>query len=350
MKNLKSHLMWFLTLFLLLCVGCTEQTEREEHQRKVAELSRAGGVQPKEQKGNTDVYPLTGEPATVVQLQPAIALMVNNHPDARPQTGLQEADIVYEVLAEGSITRFLAIFQSHYPEVVGPIRSARDYFITLSQGYNALYVSYGHSPDAMSILASGAVPHLNGMGYVYSHAYDGSLFWRESYAYAPHNVYTGVEKLKQGLAHYQYNLQAPEPLLFGKSQHQQQASKVEINYSTRYNNKVTYQFDKISQKYTRYVNDDVAVDRDTEQPLQMSNVFVVAVPHQVIDSQGRRSLNLLQGGEGWLFSDGGVVKVLWENRNNRLLPFKDGQPVPFAPGNTWINIIPAHESDQMLSF
>lgn len=78
--------------------------------------------------------------------------MINNHPKARPQTGLTEADIVYEVLAEGEVTRFLAIFQSSNPKLIGPVRSSRDYYIELAKGYNSLYIAHGYSPEAKNYL------------------------------------------------------------------------------------------------------------------------------------------------------------------------------------------------------
>ncbi len=79
-----------------------------------------------------------------------IAVAVNNHPKARPQSGLSKADVVIEALAEGRITRFLAIFQSEMPETVGPVRSAREYFVTLSGGFNSIFVHHGWSPGAKS--------------------------------------------------------------------------------------------------------------------------------------------------------------------------------------------------------
>ena len=78
---------------------------------------------------------------------------INNHPLARPQSGISDADIVYELVAEGNVTRFLALFQSELPEEIGPIRSARDYFIHIAKGLDAFYVAHGYSPDAQTVAA-----------------------------------------------------------------------------------------------------------------------------------------------------------------------------------------------------
>ena len=73
---------------------------------------------------------------------------INNHPLARPQSGISDADIIYEIAAEGNMTRLLALFQSELPEEIGPVRSARDYFVHIAKGLDAFYVAHGYSPDA----------------------------------------------------------------------------------------------------------------------------------------------------------------------------------------------------------
>src|SRR5690606_25562598 len=96
----------------------------------------------------------------------------NNHPNARPQSGLASADVVYEMLAEGDVTRFLALYQSEIPDNIGPIRSARSYFIELAKGLDAFYIAHGFSPEAQSMLRNNVVDNINGMYY------DGSIFKR----------------------------------------------------------------------------------------------------------------------------------------------------------------------------
>lgn len=128
--------------------------------------NNADQVQPKEAEA-----PLTGlkTEQKLAERRP-IAVAVNNHPKARPQSGLSKADVVIEALAEGRITRFLAIFQSEMPETVGPVRSAREYFVTLSSGFNSIFVHHGWSPGAKKQLESGAYDYINGLDF------DGSLF------------------------------------------------------------------------------------------------------------------------------------------------------------------------------
>src|SRR5699024_10306702 len=113
------------------------------------------------------------------------SVMVNNHQAARPQSGLSKADLIFEILAEGSITRFLAIFQSEQPEIVGPVRSAREYFFELAQGYDALYVYHEAANFINDMIINRGIDHLSGAMY----DNDEYLFKRESFRNAPHNSY-----------------------------------------------------------------------------------------------------------------------------------------------------------------
>src|SRR5699024_2187016 len=112
-------------------------------------------------------------------------LMVSNQKQARPQSGLSKADIVFEMLTEGNITRFLAIYQSTEPEVVGPVRSAREYFFNLASGYDAIYVYHGAADFINDMIISRGLDHLSGATY----DNDGNLFVRETFRKAPHNSY-----------------------------------------------------------------------------------------------------------------------------------------------------------------
>ena len=111
--------------------------------------------------------------------------MVNNHPQARPQSGLSKADIVFEMLTEGDITRFLAIYQSTAPEVVRPSRSIRIFFTLADEGYDAIYVYHGAANFVNDMIKTRGIENLPGA--VYDN--DGHLFVRESFRKAPHNSY-----------------------------------------------------------------------------------------------------------------------------------------------------------------
>lgn len=284
-------------------------------------------------------FPLTGVNTDVKPEGRAIAAMINNHPDARQQNGLSEADIVYEVLAEGGITRFLAIFQSELPERIGPIRSARDYYIELAQGYDSLFIAHGYSPDAEKMLASGEIDHLNGIRY------DGILFKRASFRKAPHNSYISFDSIKEGAAKLGYNMiQAPDRLKFladGKSNKDgEQAQHLKISYDRNPNFVAEYKYDEQSERYIRFSGGMQTVEYETEDPVHIDNVFVLEATHHVIDESGRREIDLTSGGRAFLLQKGMSYEVEWKNHNGRLLPYIGEEQVELVPGKTWINIVP----------
>ena len=130
----------------------------------------------------------------IAQKRP-LAVIVENHPDARPQSGLGEADIVYETLAEGGITRFLAIFQTREVKSIGPVRSARDYFAEIANDFGALFAHVGGSDEVLLELQNKHYKNLDDINQFYQ----ASFFERIKLRPAPHNVYTSTEKLRDYL-------------------------------------------------------------------------------------------------------------------------------------------------------
>ncbi|ASZ60414.1 MULTISPECIES: DUF3048 domain-containing protein [Bacillus] len=267
-----------------------------------------------------------------------VAVVVNNHPKARPQSGLSKADIVIEALAEGQITRFLAIFQSQMPETVGPVRSAREYFVTLSNGFDSIFVHHGWSPGAKKQLESGAADYMNGLDF------DGSLFWRADFSKPPHNSYTSYDYIKKAAEQKGYKLkQETNPLLFQTSDAKpaNESYNVRVDYGTKnVTNLVEYNYDKKAKSYTRSSDGVITTDRETGKPVAMQNIFIVEASHHIIDQDGRRDIDLESGGKGLLFQHGNVIETDWKQVNGRIVPIKDGKWLPFVPGKTWINIVP----------
>ena len=292
-----------------------------------------------EPKPPEQVYPLTGLPAKGPINQRVVGVMVNNYYLARPQSGLHKADIVYEVLAEGRITRFLALFQSKQPEIIGPVRSARPYFIQLDQGYGGLYVSHGWSPQAKSILQGGGIDYIQGLYH------DGTWFKRVTFRKAPHNSYIPYANIVKGAKASGYAMtQDIKPLPFLSQQDMtalkgDPIGKVTITYGV--NNVVSYEYHSDTKLFFRHINGAQAKDRETGTPLTAANVFIVSASHRFIDNYGRREIDLKSGGPAYLLQHGFVQKVEWKSVDGRLLPYKNGKELGFVPGQTWINIVEA---------
>lgn len=329
----------FAVILLLALSGCghKEKTVQQEPNKppESGEVSRnVKDLSPKYP------YPLTGIEAKKPSENRSVAVMINNYPAARPQSGLAEADIVYEVLAEGDITRFLAIYQSEKPKRIGPVRSARDYFIHLAKGYGSLYIAHGYSPEAYEMLSAGYIDNINGMQY------DGTLFKRSSDRKPPHNSYISYENILKGakLKHYEMNT-PPSDLDFMKADEAEQVSgqdgkSIMIHYSHDSLFNVEYEYDADTEKYKRFSGGEQTADLESKRPVLLDNLFIVATEHKVMDEKGRRDINLTSGGKAYLFQKGKYREVEWRNVDGRILPFENGEEVKFVPGKTWINIVP----------
>ncbi|KIL48163.1 DUF3048 domain-containing protein [Jeotgalibacillus soli] len=324
---------WLIAiLMVLLVVGCTPKQEES-----------TGHSPPEEQTvpdSTEAVYPLTGEAMDSDYSQRAIAVVLNNHPKARPQSGLEEADIVYEVLAEGGITRLLAIYQSELPERIGPIRSARDYHIDLAAGYNSFFVAHGYSPEALAMLDSGVIDHINGIKY------DGQLFLRSSDRVAPHNSYSGESLIREGALQNGVSLdESPKsmPFMDNKDVAGDTVSSFTVSYNDDPSYSSTYQYNSSQNRFIRYNNGEETIDAETNNSIAISNVLVLEADHEIVDQEGRLTVDLISGGRALLFHNAKWKEISWRNVEGRMVPYDNGIPVPMTQGASWIHIIPSSE-------
>ncbi|MGP4040891.1 DUF3048 domain-containing protein [Gracilibacillus sp. D59] len=328
-----------LLLIIVLCslVACSNNEEEAVKKQEQEEPEEIVEEKPAEPKEPEFVSPFTGLEAEEELTDRAVAIMVNNHPKARPQTGLSQADIVFEILAEGNITRLMALFHGDIPERVGPVRSARPYYFNLANDYNAIYVYHGAADFIENMIKSGAVQGLNGMYY----DNDKVLFERSSDRNPPHNSYTLFDGIYQRAEEEGYALEAEyQPMPFLEKDQAiegETATDIRFNYG---NYSVRYQYDEASQKYLRYSDGVQTVEYADSTPIELDNVLILETAHQVIDDQGRREIDLESGGSALLLQQGKVQNVQWERIDGRIIPTKNGEPVPFVPGQTWVNVIP----------
>lgn len=318
-----------MAILLILLIGCSKSKENDQTKEEEADLKYT--------------FPFTGIKTNEQVNQRPVAVMVNNHPQARPQTGLSKADIVFEILAEGDITRFLAIYQSEMPEVVGPVRSAREYYFELANGYDALYVYHGAIYFINDMIKDRGIDYIDG----FYHDNDGRLFKRESFKKAPHNSYLQFDAVYDEAEAQGYDIiYKGKSLAFLDEQEgdgqAEAASHVEIAYSkSKSRGLVEYMYDEQKDIYLRKEDQEDTVEMETKEPIQLNNIFIVEAHHQVIDDEGRRAIDLTAGGDAYLLQKGKMKRLKWENRDGKLVPIENGEPVGFVPGKTWVNVVPS---------
>lgn len=272
-----------------------------------------------------------------------IAVTIENYWEARPQSGIDKADVVYEILAEGGITRLLAIYQQNDAAEIGPVRSARPYFLQRVLEYDPMFAHVGGTPQALNDVAKFKIPDLNEM-------YLGTVvFWRAKDRAAPHNTYTSTEKMRQYGKDkgYEQKVNVPGFVFLQKGEENKNgtdAKKVNIAYSAR-ENKVIYEYDAANKRYNRSHVTGVHMDKVTNKQLTAQNILIQFVPYTVIEPvKGYLSMQMNGQGKAMLVTQGKVYQGKWSKKGDRdKTYFTDdaGQEFKLNPGQTWIQVVPA---------
>lgn len=289
--------------------------------------------------------PLTGSGIQQEAKARPIAVMINNYSAARPQSGLTGADVVWEVLAEGGITRLVAIFQSTevLTDTIGPIRSNRKYLIDIADSYGAVMAHAGGSPEAYGILQKQGKPYLDEITNA------GSYFWRSKERKAPHNLYSSLEKLREGASRKKYAEDKPVPVYrfapdgtVATATATEEAREITIKFLMMDGYEVGYRYDEATGSYSRSINGEPHTDLNNNETLSASNLIVFETTHRTLDNVGRLAIDLESGGQAYLFQKGKKTDVDWVSGADGMIRFatKDGAEINLVPGKTYIHIVP----------
>lgn len=276
-----------------------------------------------------------------------VAIIIENHFDSRPPVGLSQAKIVYEVLTEAAITRFLAIYDlTEELEEIGPIRSARPYFNELTKEYGALYVHSGGSP--VSLRALKIEDGLTDLNEFFGH--NAGYFWRSRQRYSPHNLYTSSDLLSQAKEDYslskygdfkswQFGDDKKEPVNTGN------IKELKINYSITPTHQVVWQYNEENNNYERWQINNPHQDEDGSQILA-DNIIIQIAKHQVVDRIGRKDIDLIGQGKVLVFLDGEIIEGQWQRleKDNRTFFYnQNGDEIELNSGKIWIQIVPTEQ-------
>lgn len=268
-----------------------------------------------------------------------LAVMVENSPAARPQSGLASADIVYEALAEGGISRFMAVYLTNDPEEVGPVRSTRHYFTFLAGEFNAALVHVGSSPLGFAALDALGIRRID-------HARGDPGFWRSRARLAPHNAYVNLRAARAALDARDpggpggwsgFWFKAPEDRYSGPP-----APELTVTYPWG-GYEVRYVYEPETNRYLRFMAGALHRDAATGEPLWAANVLVQYVPAEVIDREGRLDLEQVGDGAVLSFLDGTVLEGRWSKADYgsaTLYWDPAGNRLRFNPGPIWVQLVP----------
>lgn len=285
--------------------------------------------------------PLTGEkvPDEATTKEAVTGVMIENSPDARPQSGLKQAGVVYEAIAEGGITRFLALYQQEKPALIGPVRSLRIYDIDWLAPFQASIAHVGGSAAALNEIRNGSYRDLDQF-------FNGSYFWRTTDRYAPHNVYTDAAHLdalntKKGYATSTFTAW---PRKDGAPSKTPNASTISVTISSAlYNSQ--YKYDPSGNVYQRSQAGAPHLDREQGQ-ISPSVVIVIGVNEQTVLQDGyREQITTIGSGHAWIFQDGTVTAGTWSKADSgSQIKFSDstGKEIALDRGQTWITAVPVN--------
>ena len=289
-------------------------------------------------------WPLTGVPTAEVVNRPAVAIKVENSQAARPQTGLENADVVWEEIVEGGITRYIAVYHSQIPEVVGPIRSVRPMDSNIIAPLGGLMAFSGGQPPFVASVSE------VGLQVVSNDAGDPG-FYRTKDRRAPHNVFGTLSTfLGQADASHQDSPQGE--FLFAADADQATAavagaptSSVAVVMSA--SSRPTWAWDEASGTFLRSEGTTPALS-STGAQLAAKNVVVLKVslfntPYTDPAGSPVPETQVIGSGEAVIATGGKSISATWTKPDAKT-PFSltaaDGTPVTLAPGNTWVELMP----------
>ena len=280
-----------------------------------------------------------------------IAVMIDNHSEAWPQAGLNKAYMVYEIVVEGGETRLMALFKGQDLDEIGPVRSARHYFIDYAMENDAIYVHFGQSPQAQSDIKKYSINDINGI------AEDGTTFWRVKDKAAPHNAVTSTEKLIQSAKNKKFRTTSKEKSVLNYSAEEVNlengisANEITIPHSDLQT--VKYKYDEDSKKYVRYARGKEQTDWETKESVETKNIIITLCDNYTlsdVENKGRQGLKNIGTFDGYYITNGKAIKIkCTKNARDEKTVYKDlqGNEIKVNDGNTFVNICPTNAKVQI---
>ncbi len=270
-----------------------------------------------------------------------LAVMIENHNQSRPQSGLDQADIVYEMPVEGGITRFMAIY-TRLPGVLGPVRSCREYFIDRALEIGALYVHCGGSPMGYAYISKSKINSIDEIKY-------GQPFYRDKTRKAPHNLYSKGQSLYDFMSEKISMRVATQPILINRgtralSPDAEAVEAAKIRYHGNYTLDIKFE----NGFYQRYMNGVLHVDRESQQPLKASVVIIQVASMKTVDAAGRQEISFIGNGQAWVLESGRRTGVTWHKASPQsLTTYKDMAGTEYLfprNGQIWVQVVsPIHK-------
>lgn len=271
-----------------------------------------------------------------------IAVMIDNHNEAWPQAGLQKAYMVYEIIVEGGETRLMALFKGADLEKIGPVRSARHYFLDYAMENDALYVHFGESPQAASDIKKYSIQDIDGIRE------DGTTFWRVKDKSVPHNAVTSTAKLLTSIKNKKYKTTSKQESVLNyvteevNLEEGKGAVSVTIPHSDLQT--VKYLYDEEKKVYERYARGKEQSDWDTKETVTTKNIIITFCDNYTLsdtENKGRQGLKNIGTFDGYYITNGKAIPIKCvKNNRDEQTEYRDleGNEIQVNDGNTFVHI------------
>lgn len=279
------------------------------------------------------------------------AVMINNNHAAWPQCGIGDAYIVYEIIAEGGITRMMALYKDQDTAKIGSVRSARHYFIDYAEENDAIFVHWGGSPQAYSRLNS--IDSIDGL------ALEGSVFFRDTKLKRDyeHTGFTSMNKVKEYAEKKGYTRDTKKDLLLNYSIEEidmnaitnvETADNIIIKYSDYHS--TSYKYDENKKVYFRSMAGKANVDLETGEQYTAKNIIAYSVDNYTLsdgENKGRQEIKNIGTGKGYYITEGKAIPITWKKDSHSVqtvYKYENGEELKVNDGNTFIQIYPTSGS------
>ncbi|MBE6565433.1 MAG: DUF3048 domain-containing protein [Ruminococcaceae bacterium] len=296
-------------------------------------------------------HPLTGMPCeTDFSLSRPVGIMINNIPDAMPQVGVSKADIMYECLVEGGFTRLMMVVSDYANlDVVGSVRSSRDYYLDMCANHDAIYVHAGGSPMAYKGIRERFINNLDGVNM-----YTPDTFYRDAERMKTmsleHTLMTTGKGIVSGIKFKNYRTEKPAdyPAMFNftdlgseRTPEAMNAESITIPYSFIQTSSFVYDAEK--KLYAKNYNGEPHLDSANGEQLAYDNLLLIFCNQTVYtDGSGRIDLEYIGGGEGYYVYGGKAEPIKWHRYDRDAvmeLKAADDSPLTVNRGKTFIAIV-----------
>ncbi len=336
MKSRSSKIIILLLLVCLFVSGCGKKDNTKKDNDKIQTQENENAKKLKIVDVNSKSRPY--------------AVMINNINVARPlQSGLQDAYLMYEIIVEGGITRYMALFMDQNTTRIGSIRSARHYFLDYALENDAIYVHHGQSPQAQSDFST-----LNIDRIVVDNSKTG---WRDKSlnVSSEHTLFTSIEKLNNGLGKKRTTRNnnlllnySVDKIDMASLEGAKTANNVSISYSNTYVS--SYVYDAENGYYLRSVNGKAHTDYVTKNQYHFKNIITYQVKNTTLndgENKGRQNIENVGSGTGYYISDGYSIPIKWTKESRKSQTkyyYMNGEELKVNDGNTFIQIQPTGQN------